>query len=163
MIYIVRHAWAEDRDERNWPDDRDRPLTEKGRERFAHVAKLLCERKFAPELIATSPLVRCRQTADILARFVAGEPSVVERDELAPDNELEGLLAWTTREAKHADKVAWVGHAPGVDEMAAALIGDSRAQFRFSKGAAAAIEFGAEPRRGQGTLRWLVTAKMLGC
>ncbi len=59
--------------------------------------------------------------------------------------------------------MAWVGHAPDVGHLAAALVGDSGAAIRFAKGRIAAIEFPDIPRISQGELRWLVTAKLLGC
>lgn len=65
-LYIVRHAWAYERDVNRWPDDGQRPLTAEGRARFAKVAKALAQRGFDPTAIATSPLIRCRETADLL-------------------------------------------------------------------------------------------------
>ena len=66
-LYIVRHAWAADRDDPQWPDDDLRPLTEEGKERFAQMAAKLVGRGMTPEVIATSPLVRCVETAQLLA------------------------------------------------------------------------------------------------
>lgn len=162
MLYIIRHAWAEERGEA-WPDDNQRPLTEEGRERFARMVKLLADRGFAPELIATSPLVRCRQTAQIVAKHVSGKPKVVERPELEPGSDLEGIVQWTCREADDREEVAWVGHAPDVNHMAAILVGDGTGMIHFAKGAVAAIRFDGPPTPHQGELCWLVTAKILGC
>jgi phosphohistidine phosphatase len=163
LLYIVRHAWAADRIDPAWPTDELRPLTDEGRERFTRMVKILAERGFAPELIATSPLVRCRQTAEIIAEGVPGEQQVVERDELAPGSDLEGLIKWTIRKGSECREVAWVGHAPDVTHLTAALVGDTAAAIRFPKGSIAAVEFEDIPRIGQGELRWLVTAKLLGC
>ena len=69
-LYIVRHAWAADRDDPRWPEDDLRPLTEAGKERFAQMAAMLVDRGMKPELIATSPLVRCVETAQFLAAGV---------------------------------------------------------------------------------------------
>jgi phosphohistidine phosphatase len=159
-IYIVRHAWAHDQDSLRWPDDDVRPLTEEGIKRFRRVAKNLVERGFAPTRIATSPLFRCRQTADILLEFL---PKSVERsvlDALAPGSDLKTLLAWTSR-VPEVD-VAWVGHAPDVGELTAALIGDGSASIRFAKGAVAAIRF-EQAATSRGELEWFATAKILGC
>lgn len=162
LLYIVRHAWAEERDDEKWPDDDHRPLTRKGQERFAEIVRLLVRRGMPPEIIATSPLVRCRQTAEILAAGLDRTPKVVERPELIPDSDLEGILSWTARESRQFGAIAWVGHAPDVGWLTAALIGDSRAAIDFSKGAIAAIEFDGEIQTGRGTLCWLVNAKVLG-
>jgi phosphohistidine phosphatase len=163
ILYIIRHAWAADRTDPAWPTDESRPLTEEGSHRFARMIEILAKRDFAPESIATSPLVRCRQTAEIIARVLGGRPKVVEREELAPGSNLEGLVKWTARRAMDCKEVAWVGHAPDVNDLAAALVGDAQGAIRFAKGAVAAIEFADVPRTSQGELRWLVTAKLLGC
>lgn len=161
IVYIVRHGLAGDHDSERWPDDGLRPLTPKGRKRFARFAKALASRGVQPTIIATSPLVRCRQTADIFASRVHGNPTVVELDALAPSSQLDPLLRWTAEQARDHQEVAWVGHAPDVEELAAALIGDTQARIRFSKGAVAAIDY-TPGEQIIGRLLWLVTAKILG-
>lgn len=161
ILYIVRHAWAGERDHQRWPNDDLRPLTPEGKKRFDDVAKTLIKRGVAPSIIATSPLVRCRQTADILAERLGGEIPVVELHALAPNSHLDPLLRWNAEQAKHAE-IAWVGHAPDVEELAAAMIGDGDGRLRFSKGAVAAIA--CNPGEGGvGRLLWLATAKLLDC
>lgn len=156
-VYLVRHAWAEERGP-EWPNDDLRPLTRDGIKRFRDVAKRLVDRGLEAAVIATSPLVRCRQTADILAKALDGAP-VVEFAALAPESDLDALLAWT---AQQKGNVVWVGHAPDVGELLSGMIGGGA--YDFAKGAAAAIEFADEPpAAGAGQLRWLVTAKTLGC
>ena len=163
ILYIIRHAWAVDRDDPACPEDSLRPLTEEGRERFGRLVKVLAERGFAPGLIATSPLVRCRQTAEIVSRQVRGRPAVIERDELAPGGDLAGLVAWTNEQLPGREEIAWVGHAPDVEHLAGDLIGAPRDATRFAKGGVAAIQFDGPAKQGAGTLWWLVTAKLLGC
>lgn len=162
ILYIVRHAIAGQRDAERWPNDDLRPLTDQGRKRFRRFAKRLAKRRVSPGIIATSPLLRCRQTAEILASRLRGRPPIVELDALAPPSQLEPLLRWNTEQAGAHEEVAWVGHAPDVEELTAALIGDAQARIRFSKGAIAAIE--CQPREASsGRLLWLATAGMLGC
>ena len=161
-LYIVRHAWAGDRDDSRWRDDGMRPLTAEGKERFARVVKKLVGAGVTPTVIATSPLVRCRETAELLAAALDG-PKIVELDELRPGSNLEGLLRWTVRQAAKHPQIAWVGHAPDVSRLVAALIGDGGSLIHFAKGAVAAIRFDGEPTLAVGELQWLASAKMLGC
>jgi phosphohistidine phosphatase len=161
-LFIVRHAWAGQRDDSRWPDDGMRPLTAEGKERFARVVKKLVGAGVAPGIIATSPLVRCVETAEILAAVLDG-PKIVKLDELQPGSDLQGLLQWTVRQAAKHEQITWVGHVPDVDNLAAALIGDAGASIHFAKGAAAAIHFDGEPTAATGELQWLATAKLLGC
>ena len=162
-LYIIRHAWAADRDDPQWPDDDLRPLTDEGKRRFAKLASMLIARDMAPEIIAASPLTRCVETAEILAVAAPSEPVVVQLDELRPGSDLEGLMRWSVRQARKYQQIAWVGHAPDVNRLAAALIGVSESSIHFTKGGIAAIRFDGPPDIGAGELRWLVTAKVLGC
>ncbi len=161
MLYLVRHAWAGEHGDPRWPDDDLRPLTKDGVKRFSEVVKRLADRDFAPELVATSPLVRARQTADVIVRLLPEEPELIELEELAPGSQLDRLMAWTNQHAR-GRSVAWVGHAPDISHWAGGLLGGAPSAFRFSKGAVAAIDFEDRLERGAGELRWLVTAKVLG-
>ncbi|HEX5498389.1 MAG TPA: phosphohistidine phosphatase SixA [Thermomicrobiales bacterium] len=160
MLYIVRHAWAEEQGEA-YPDDERRPLTKSGRKRFRKIIQRLAKRGFNPLQVATSPLVRCRQTAKIIAKHVESGPQVTTLDALAPGGSLEPLIAWTRLQCKGDS--AWVGHSPDVGRLAASLIGEPHTAICFAKGAVAAIEFDREIAAGQGQLRWLVTAEVLDC
>ena len=160
-LYIVRHAWAGHYGDPQWPEDDLRPLTEEGTTRFAQMAARLIERGMKPEVIAASPLVRCVETAQILAARM-GKAELVVLDELRPGSNQDGLIRWTARQARKHQQIAWVGHAPDVDRLAAAVIGDGQALIRFTKGSVAAIRFDDVPAIGSGELRWLATAKVLG-
>jgi phosphohistidine phosphatase len=160
FLYIARHAWAGERGDPRWPDDSLRELTQDGIDRYTKVVKALADRGFKPERIATSPYTRCRQTADIIAKHVAGKPSIEELESLEPASELTPLIDWTNKQ--DGRDVCWVGHSPDVEELAAALIGKGDACIRFAKGAVVAIGFGDEVVAGAGELYWLATAKLLG-
>ena len=161
ILYLVRHAWAGEHDEKRYPNDDLRPLTSDGKKRFAKMLDRLSDAKIRPTWIATSPLVRCRQTADLLAKSLPKPPEIMELVALRPDSDLGEALAWT---AQHKDEeIAWVCHAPAISDLAAALIGDGTASIRFAKGAIAAIRFEGAAERNAGELAWLVTAGVLGC
>jgi phosphohistidine phosphatase len=159
-LYIARHAWAGERGDPRWPDDSLRELTPEGIERYTKLVKSLAKRGFKPERIATSPYSRCVQTAEIIAKEVAGKPKIEELDALQPGSEIDALLEWS-REQGDVD-ICWVGHSPDVERLAAEMIGDGTARIRFAKGAVAAITFEAEINRGAGELCGLATAKSLG-
>ena len=74
-LYLVRHAIAAERGD-EWPDDTKRPLTERGISRFKEVVRGLRRLDVPLDEIFTSPLVRARQTADLLAAGVEGKPAV---------------------------------------------------------------------------------------
>jgi phosphohistidine phosphatase len=162
FLYIARHAWAGERGDPRWPDDSLRELTADGIARYTKVVKALADRGFAPNRIATSPYTRCRQTADIIARHVNGEPGVDELDALEPGSELEPLLEWSQKHAWQNQNICWVGHSPDVERLTAEMIGNGAARIRFAKGAIAAIRLEAEIYAGAGEISWLTSAKILG-
>ncbi len=160
FLYIARHAWAGEHGDPRWPDDSLRELTPDGIERYTKVVKALSDRGFNPQRIATSPYVRCRQTADIIAKYIACKPKVDELDALQPGSEIEPLLDWSR--AQSGMNICWVGHSPDVECLTAEMVGDTAAHIRFAKGAVAAIDIDAGFTLGDGQLNWLATAKLLG-
>lgn len=67
-LYLIRHGIAAERG--TYPKDEERPLTEKGRAKTQKVAQRLYALGLRFDFILTSPLVRARQTAEILKKLV---------------------------------------------------------------------------------------------
>jgi phosphohistidine phosphatase len=161
-LYLIRHAWAEERDADRFPDDTLRPLTEAGSMRFEQMCGLLVDRAMKPRRIVSSPLVRCRQTAEMVAAALPHQASIVLREELMPGGDFKMLLAWLEEHCPAKSSVACVGHAPDLGYLAASLIGQENGWLRLGKGSVAAIRFKGAPEFGAGELLWLVSAKILG-
>jgi phosphohistidine phosphatase len=159
LIYLVRHAIAEERGEA-WPDDRLRPLTEDGRAKMERQVRGLVEIGVTIDEILTSPLVRTRQTADILAHGLTGKPRVREFPPLEPGRRAKEVLA-ALADFSRRKSLALVGHEPGLGEAAASLLG-LRGSMEFKKGGVALIEAPIlPPAPGSGALRWMLTPKIL--
>lgn len=151
QLYVIRHAVAEDLAADG--GDHGRRLTKKGRRKFARLVRQLRAAGMEVDLIATSPLVRTRETAEILAAAFEPEPRVELLDSLAPGADWPSLVEWTAHQ--DAARVAWVGHMPCVARLVALTIGDGTASIRMQKGAVASIRLDDGP--GQpGELEWLV-------
>jgi phosphohistidine phosphatase len=159
QLYLIRHAIAHQRGD-EWPDDRLRPLTEEGRARMAKQARGLAAIDVAFDEILTSPLVRTRQTADILADAFRASPRIVEVPALEPGRTPKDVAAALRNFTRRA-ALALVGHEPGLGELAAWLVG-LRSPVAFKKGAVALIEVALlPPPAGSGELRWFVTPRIL--
>jgi phosphohistidine phosphatase len=152
-LYIVRHAWAEDPGMDG--DDVSRRLTKKGRKRFERLVSHLRDGGMGVDRIAASPLVRTRETAEIMARVFGIEAHVDLIEALAPGADWQALLEWTIHQ--DAARVAWVGHAPCVGRLVALTIGDGSAAIRMQKGAVASLRLDDGPGH-PGELEWLVTS-----
>ncbi len=111
LIYLIRHGIAADRSE--YTNDEDRPLTEQGSKKTEKIAQRIYEIGVRFDLIITSPLVRARQTADILNKVDLGS-KVEERNYLAPNGDIQGWINWYLQleERDKIKNIALVGHQP---------------------------------------------------
>ena len=162
QLLVVRHAIAEDRDEfaKSGLDDSERPLTANGRKRMARGALGLRDVVPAVGLIATSPFVRARETAEIL-QAVSPAAETAETDSLTPTVSFEGFLDWLGHRSNH-DVVTAVGHEPHLSGLAGWLLtGRSEQLIELKKGAACLIEFPGKPWPAAGQLLWALTPRQL--
>jgi phosphohistidine phosphatase len=157
-LYLIRHGIAAERGP-EYPDDSKRPLTSRGIAALRREAKGLRELGIAFDVIITSPLVRTRQTADIIAEGLGGKAAVVPSDALAPAGTPAAVIQEIQKHHKKA-RVALVGHEPNIGELAGRLIG-ARSPIPFKKGAIARIDFEVLPPKGVGELRWFVPPRVL--
>jgi phosphohistidine phosphatase len=157
-IYFIRHGLAEERGEA-WPDDAKRPLTDEGMSRMRKAVRGLSRMGVSIDVVLTSPLVRTRQTAEIVAAGLDPRPSLVNLESLAPAGSYAAVLADLEKHARK-NRIALVGHEPMIGEIAARVIG-SRHPIEFKKGAVCRIDVEVLPPTGPGELRWLMTPKIL--
>ena len=159
-LYIVRHAIAVQRGAPSYEDDSQRPLTEKGRSKMKKIAKGLASFGVELDRILSSPYVRARDTAKILANEYGMQKEVVFSDSLIPPGDFESLLR-EIREKHNVSNLALVGHEPMLSSLAGWLIGSREAQITLKKGGVALLTidgFQAEPRA---VLAWLLTPAIL--
>lgn len=159
-LLIVRHAIAFERNAKRWPDDGERPLSPEGIARARRAAAGLKRGAPRPLRVLASPLLRARQTAEILCEF-AGWPPAAECAELTPGIPPEALLA--ALRVRRDKRIAVVGHEPNLRRLVAASLAGSPAPqaIAFKKMGAALLVFQGAPRAGGAQLAWLVAPKML--
>lgn len=119
-LYLIRHGIAAERG--TYANDDERPLTDEGIRKTKRVAKRLYELDIRFDLILTSPLVRARQTAEILQSLRLSKQ--LERSVyLAPEGDFDGWLEWLQSWQQEGGKqLAIVGHEPDLGEWAERLV-----------------------------------------
>lgn len=159
-VFIVRHAVAYERNPRRWRDDVRRPLTPAGIRKFTKAARGLKRLALQPECVLTSPLVRARQTAQILTS-VARWPQAIECAALAPRSSSAQIIAELRKLT--VKRMAVVGHEPALSRLIGACIAESDVPIavEMKKGGVACVSFPAEPRAARATLRWLMAPRTL--
>ena len=160
-LLVIRHAIAGDRDDwaKTGKPDGDRPITDVGRERMYENARGLQAVFPQIDLLATSPLKRAVQTADVVADVYEDTP-VIEAKELAPDGSPEGVGRWLA--GRQESRVAVVGHEPSLGTLIGWLVaGDNEPLVSLKKGGACLLRLREEPGPGAATMKWLVPPKIL--
>ena len=161
QLLLIRHAIAEDRlsSDASGASDAARPLTARCRRRMQRASAALVVMLPAMDLLVSSPLVRARETADI----IAFEYPNVRRHvscELAPAGRREELAAWL--DAQGVETAALVGHEPDLGDLASWLLADRAPGFiSFKKGGACLLECRRPTGPASASLRWLLTARQL--
>jgi phosphohistidine phosphatase len=161
LLLLIRHAHAGDRDAQQWPDDRDRPLTEKGRKTHRKVSRALGKLDLIPAKVLTSPWTRAAQTAEILVSELGLGAPAVPSTALATAPDL-ARLADDIGDPGPEAVVALVGHSPWIEELASLLLTDSGSGLRvdYPKSGVMGIELD-RPGRGAGVLRLFLRPKMV--
>src|SRR5262245_12823533 len=98
-LYLIRHAVAEERGDK-WPDDTKRPLTEDGTSRMRKAARGLDRLGVTLDVVVTSPLVRAKQTAEVVASALNPRPPIVSIESLAPEGTFQEIVADLEKQAK---------------------------------------------------------------
>ena len=158
QLYLIRHGVAAERGD-SFPDDTKRPLTNEGVQKLRKEAKALVALDISFDVILTSPLVRTRQTAEVVAAAFRNPPTIVNMPSLAPGGAYNTIIEDLVRHHRR-HSIALVGHEPGIGELAGRLIG-LRRPLEFKKGAICRIDVAALPPTGPGQLRWFLTPRIL--
>ena len=149
-LYLVRHAHAGDPARWTGPDER-RPLSAKGRLQAERLGRHLAAIRLDLEAIVSSPKVRARETADLVASALGIGVRIDERlGGGLTIRSLEDLLA----DAGNPSRAMIVGHDPDFSELAADLAGAPSIPMR--KGALARLDATRPLRPGGAILRWLL-------
>lgn len=159
-LFLIRHAWAKDRDADRFPDDRIRPLKSGSSKRFKKLLHTLNAEAWPVEIIITSPLTRCVQTACALKEVLKEKTDLKEDEMLSPGSDWDGLLKKTVK--KNVSGAAWVGHGPCIDAGFAFLLGIEQVRTKMSKGAVAAFELTEISGTVKAKLLWYADAIALG-
>jgi phosphohistidine phosphatase len=146
--------------------DEDRPLTAQGQRRLRQVAAALLHLAPPPRAILTSPLLRARQTAEILAQAWGDlRPEIAPALARGDIRDLRRALAGFDNE----DTILLIGHEHWISKFTAHLLeGKSGRAFRYRKGGVALIETAGKaqvrPRdpadAGRGTLLWFIPPRV---
>ena len=161
-LYIMRHGIAAAVTDSGTQDD-ERPLTHKGIKRMRRAARGIAQLKIPIDGILTSPVLRARQTAEIVANRLGLEAQLEAISGLAPESTVEQLLFSLTR-FREREHLLLVGHEPLLSQtVGSLLVGGAGAPIEIAlrKGSLCRVEINNLPPSGPGILHWHLTPKQL--
>ncbi len=160
-LYLLRHAIAEPIGEDNHFQDDKRALTPEGSLKMRRASSGLRRLGLHFGLLASSPLVRARQTAEIVAESTKFTAPIQIWQELAPGGSIDGLFK-RLQKYQEKESALLVGHQPDLGYLAARLIfGRCEGSLDFKKGGLCCIKVTEMPPEFPGELVWMVTPRML--
>ncbi len=153
-LYFIRHGHAEDPQGPDF-DDFARRLTPKGIETTRALGKLLQNVGVTPAMLYSSPRIRARQTADLLAKDLRANVAV--RDEVNFGFNSAAVSLLIDGLADDTD-VLFIGHEPDLSLLVSELSGGVDVVMKKS-GMARIDLISREPIKG--ALLWLIAPRLL--
>ena len=161
-LFLLRHGLAVEPGTPGYEEDSARPLTQKGRSALREQCAALRRLKLEFDLILSSPLVRARETAEIVAAELKLKKYLQCSDTLKPGSDPHQLVSAVHYIRPAPENVLLVGHEPHLSELISLFVtGKTEGGFALKKGGLAKLEV-EKLRAGQcATLSWLLTPKLM--
>lgn len=160
-LYLMRHGIAVDVGEKGVICDRDRMLSDEGRQKTRSVArglKNILDGKIGR--IACSPYRRALETAEIVAECLDPGIAVEPVDEFSCGEEVQAQLHWLRKQP--AETLLLVGHMPELACLTSSLIGGTHLLgMEFKKAGIVRLSFSGTFMPGHGCLEWFLPPSLL--
>jgi phosphohistidine phosphatase len=159
-LYILRHAIAGVRSASSSGGDSERPLTVEGAEKMGRGARGMKAMELSFDLILSSPYVRAKQTAEIVAKVLGLEKKLEFSPTLAVDGSPKDLIDELKQSYGKRRRVLLVGHEPYLSRLISLLIsGSTSLPMNFKKGGLCKLSVDALHYGRCAKLEWLLTPR----
>ncbi len=146
-MLFIRHSEAQ----HSSPDEQ-RELTNYGREYFGRNCKVLGLYTNI-DYIITSPLIRAKQTAEILNSSFPNAKTFTD-ESLVPGSRIDDILIYCN--SLEAETVALVGHQPDMSEHVSQVCSGSYVNIAVSPGTIMGVEYIGKAELGKGFIRYVI-------
>jgi phosphohistidine phosphatase len=161
-LFLLRHAIAEPAAQSGAGLDRERRLTPEGEEKMREIAEGMKACGLDFDLILSSPFVRAKQTADIVAEAFQCKKRLELCPHLAPGGSPQKLI--DELNSNYADKksILLTGHEPYLSGLISLLIsGSAGMAINFKKGGLGKLTVDGLRHGRCAMLEWLLTPRQL--
>jgi phosphohistidine phosphatase len=161
-LYLLRHGIAVEPGTPGYAKDADRPLTPEGGRKLRHVAGAMAALELSFDLILSSPYLRARQTAEIVAEALKARKRLELSDSLAPGGSAKKLVELLNHLQPPPEHVLLVGHEPYLSGLISLLVsGDASLAVVMKKGGMCKLSIESLKPGRCATLEWLLTPKQM--
>ena len=159
-IYLLRHGLAEDQSQTG--KDSDRSLTGKGERKLRQISEGMEALHLEFELILSSPYLRARQTAEIIADAFNARKALEFTENLKPNGDTQALVEQVTSRKPVPNNVLLVGHEPYLSELISLLVsGSPISTVVMKKGGLCKLSVHLLKVGRCASLEWLLTPKQM--
>ncbi|HEV2319670.1 MAG TPA: phosphohistidine phosphatase SixA [Verrucomicrobiae bacterium] len=161
-IFLLRHGIAVERGSKGIENDSERPLTGKGRRQLRTSATAMKRMNLRLDLILSSPYVRARQTAEIIAEELKLKKRLKLSDTLKSENDAQSAIREIMGLKPTPENVLLVGHEPYLSHLISRLVsGNGDLAMDFKKGGLCKLEMEKPGGVASAQLVWLLTPKLM--
>ncbi len=163
-LTILRHAKASNKP--IYDRDFDRPLTGKGRKQAPTIARVLAASKVTPDLLLSSPAVRARETAELVAETI-GYTKAIAYEEAIYGASAATLLEILRGAPDAAEHIVLIGHNPGLENLVSGLCAGTNLRLNLRLPTAGMAQLAPQVVRwrqlrwGAGELQLLIAPRFL--
>jgi phosphohistidine phosphatase len=161
-FFILRHGIAVERGTPGYAKDADRPLTLEGERKLHLIAKAMENLELRFDLILSSPYLRARQTAEVVAGALGLRKKLDFSDSLVPDGSPHQLVELLNRLKPVPESVLLVGHEPYLSGLISLFVsGKESCLVALKKGGLCKLTTESLKHGRCATLEWLLTPKQM--
>ena len=161
-LYCLRHGKAIDRDPQHPSIDRERSLTQSGKRKVRCIAQAMSALDLSFDLILTSPFLRARQTAEIVAANFKAFDRLKLTPWLVPGADQKELVQQLNESFRSCETILLVGHEPDLTVLVATLIaGTPNVSLNLRKGGLCKLSVSSLRFGRCATLEWFLSPRQL--
>ena len=161
-LYILRHGIAVEFGTPGYEHDADRPLTPEGQRKLRQIADAMEALELSFDRIISSPYLRARQTAEIVAEALDARKRLELSDTLTPGGSMKRLVELLNRLEPSPASVLLVGHEPYLSGLNSLLVsGKETFAVVMKKGGLCKLTTDSLKHGRCAALQWLLTPKQM--
>ena len=161
-LYLLRHGIAVDRGSPDFPNDDDRPLAPEGQKKMLQAARGMKTLGLEFALILSSPVLRARQTAEIVAGVFDRMNLLAFSPHLSTSGDARALVKQISEQYGDHKDILLAGHEPYLSGMVSRLVsGEEGLSIDFKKGGLCLLSIETLRWGKCATLCWLLTPGQL--